>query len=100
ARHRRGDIDSGPLIAGYSISASGFMLGASLAHADTQTARSLLATFKLLGGLTSRDDAEGAARLSFVSGGPLADAIMLAMLTAPRHDHIQALLARSLGAAS
>lgn len=99
ARHRRGDIDSGPLIAGYSISASGFMLGASLAHADARSARSLLATFSLLGGLTSRGDGDGQ-RLSFVSGGPLADAIMLAMLTAPQHDQLPRLLRRSLGGAS
>ncbi len=88
---RASDIDSGPLIFGYSISASGFMLGASRAQGDERSFESLMATFSMLGGLERRELEDGARR-SFVSGGVLADAIMLAMLTAPPHQRIDSLL--------
>ncbi|MEZ4373520.1 MAG: hypothetical protein R3B07_22050 [Polyangiaceae bacterium] len=91
---RHGDIDSGPLVFGYSISASGFMVGASRATGDDASVTSLMAMFDLLGGLERRESA-GGVRLSFVSGGPLADAIMLAMLTAPLHQQIDSLLEAS-----
>ncbi|MCA9628642.1 MAG: hypothetical protein KC766_13280 [Myxococcales bacterium] len=93
-RDRRSDIDSGPLLFGYSISASGFMVGASRAHGDDGSFVNLMATFDLLGGLERREFPDGVRR-SFVSGGPLADAIMLAMLTAPPHHDVGALLERA-----
>lgn len=88
---RHADIDSGPLVLGYSISASGFMVGASRAQGDAETFESLMATFEMLGGAERMQRKDGAYR-SFVSGGALADAIMLAMLTAPPHERIDALL--------
>lgn len=74
-----GDIDSGPLVLGYSISASGFALAGRRMYGDAGSFSRLYATFHLLG--APLDTGEGR---TFVSGGPLADAIMLAMLTAPR----------------
>jgi hypothetical protein len=75
----RGDIDSGPLILGYSISATGFGLGSCRSQGDAACFRRLYATLHLVGAPLETDRT-----FSFVSGGPLADAIMLAMLTAPR----------------
>jgi hypothetical protein len=71
-RHRQGDIDSGPLIGGYSISATGFSLAAARIHHRRTWFRKLYATTHLF----------GAPLEGFVSGGPLGDAILLAMLTA------------------
>jgi hypothetical protein len=75
----RGDIDSGPVVFGYGLSATGFCLGASRIHNDAPYFRSLCATAHLGGAPLSRAD-----RLNYVTGGPLGDAIMLAMLTARR----------------
>jgi hypothetical protein len=74
----RGDIDSGPLILGYSISATGFELGVCRAQRNAACFRSLYATLHLVGAPLETVDG-----FTFASGGPLADAIMLAMLTAP-----------------
>ncbi len=74
----RGDIDSGPLVFGYSISASGFSIATCRLLADRECFDGLWATLEVLGAPRSRG-----AEIGFVSGGPLANAIMLAMLTAP-----------------
>jgi hypothetical protein len=74
-----GDIDSGPLAFGYCISATGFSLAASRIHGDAETFAHLYATAHLFGGPTRRGD-----RLNWATGGALGDAIMYAMLTAPR----------------
>jgi len=72
-----GDIDSGPLVLGWSISAMGFSLGSARAHHDERAFAELYRAFHLFG--APRWSSE---ELSFVSGGPLGDAIVFAMLTA------------------
>ena len=78
-RDRGGDIDSGPLIFGYSISATGFAMAGCRIHEDERCFRSLWSTLHLVGAPTVVDG-----RRTFVSGGPIADSILLAMLTAKR----------------
>lgn len=77
SRWRLGDIDSGPLVLGYSVSATGFMLGAARALDDRETFTSLVATVSLVGGPRFRQG-----RQRFAAGGALGDALMLALLTA------------------
>ena len=73
----RGDIDSGPLVFGYGISATGFAIGSARVHGDHERFEALYATAHLFGApVTLRG------RISFLTGGPLGDAILLAMLTA------------------
>lgn len=74
-----GDIDSGPLIAGFSISATGFALAGCRIHGDPQCFSRLYSTIHLMGAPVERGG-----KRSYVSGGPLSDAIMLAMQTARR----------------
>jgi len=75
----RADIDSGPVVLGFGVSASGFALGASRVHGDLDTFRALSATAHLFGAPLD----EGGVR-TYAFGGPIGDAILLAMLTAPR----------------
>ena len=72
-----GDIDSGPVLFGVSVSATGFALSAARRAHDDEAFASLFRTAALFG--VSVPHGEGA---RFVSGGPLGNAIMLAMLTA------------------
>jgi len=74
---RLGDIDSGPLIFGWSISAMGFHLSGCRVHADRACFTELYRAFHLFGAPTTR-----AGERTFASGGPLGNAIVLAMLTA------------------
>ncbi|MEM1032219.1 MAG: hypothetical protein AAGN82_17860 [Myxococcota bacterium] len=76
-----GDIDSGPLIAGFSIAATGFALAGAKRFGDEATFASLWATARLFGAPRRRDNA-----LHFATGGPLGDAILFAMLTARRDE--------------
>ncbi len=78
-----GDIDSGPLVFGYSISATGFALAGARIHGDSATFERLYRTFHLMGAPLSRRGS-----LSFVSGGALGNAIVFAMLTAPRAEEL------------
>lgn len=73
----RGDIDSGPVVLGVSISATGFALAGSRIHGDAETFESLWATAQLFGAPVDREGTR-----SFALGGPLGDAMMLAVLTA------------------
>ncbi len=73
----RGDIDSGPVLLGVSVSATGFALGASRAHEDAASFTGNWATAYLFGAPVD----QGGAR-NFALGGPIGDAIMFAMLTA------------------
>lgn len=73
----RGDIDSGPVVLGVSISATGFALAGSRIHGDAETFEALWATAYLFGAPVDRDGVR-----SFALGGPLGDAMMLALLTA------------------
>jgi hypothetical protein len=74
----RVDIDSGPVVFGFGVSATGFAIGASRAHDDRDAFASLYATAHLFGAPFD----EGQVR-TFATGGPLGDAILFAMLTAP-----------------
>ncbi len=71
-----GDIDSGPLILGYSISATGFGLSCARLSGDARRFRGLFSTAWLFGAPTLD-------RRALVSGGPLGNAILLAMMTGP-----------------
>ncbi len=75
--HGRGDIDSGPLVFGWSISAMGFGLSGCRVHGDRACFDQLYRAFHLFGAPTSPG-----AEFSFASGGPLGNAIVFAMLTA------------------
>lgn len=73
----RGDIDSGPLVLGRSVSATGLMLGCARQQEDETAFREIFRTVHLFGAPTRQ-----AGRLTFALGGPLGDAMMLALLTA------------------
>jgi hypothetical protein len=73
----RGDIDSGPLFLGFSVSATGFSLAGCRIHGDEACFASTLATTQLFGAPLTRADES-----TYVSGGPLGNAIMFAMQTA------------------
>ncbi len=75
--HGSGDVDSGPLIFGISPSASGFMLASARMFGDRDEFISLYRTAHLVGTPTTRGD-----RRLFITGGPLGNALLLAMLTA------------------
>lgn len=72
----RGDVDSGPLIFGMSPSACGFSLAGARAFGDRDTFVRLYRTAHLMG---TPVDFNG--RRTYVTGGPLGNAILLAMLT-------------------
>ena len=74
-----GDIDSGPVVLGFGVSASGFAIGASRAHGDRETFTGLYATAHLFGAPWDEDGSR-----TYATGGPIGDAILFAMLTAPR----------------
>ncbi len=74
----KGDIDSGPIALGFGVSATGFALGASRANGDREVFTSLYATTHLFG---APFDERG--RRTHATGGPLGDAILFAMMTAP-----------------
>ncbi|MEP7119693.1 MAG: hypothetical protein ABJE95_02240, partial [Byssovorax sp.] len=71
------DIDSGPVVLGVSVSATGFTLAGARIHGDRALYTELYRTADLFG--APHDHAESR---RFISGGPLGDAILLAMLTA------------------
>lgn len=75
--HGRGDIDSGPVVLGVSVSSTGFALAGARIHGDKSTFTGLVRTAYLFGAPTDRDD-----RRNFAFGGPLGDALMFALLTA------------------
>lgn len=72
-----GDVDSGPVVFGVGMSATGFALAGARIHRDRPTYRRLHRTAVLFGAPVERGG-----RRSFVTGGPLGNAILLAMLTA------------------
>jgi hypothetical protein len=75
----RQDIDSGPVVLGFGVSASGFAIGASRAHGDRDTFTALYATAHLFGAPLDEDGTR-----TYATGGPIGDAILFAMLTALR----------------
>ncbi len=78
ARAGRGDADSGPILFGFGVSATGFALGAARANGDSELFARLYATVELFGAPAER----GGVR-RYASGGPIGNAILFAMLTAP-----------------
>lgn len=74
-----GDIDSGPVLLGVSVSATGFTLSAARRQDDRENFAGLYRTAVLFGVPLHREG-----RTRFLTGGPLGNAIMLAMLTARR----------------
>jgi hypothetical protein len=72
-----GDIDSGPVIAGLGVSASGFGLAGARMHGDEHAWRSILRTANAVG--LPRQDARG---FWYRTGGAIGNAILLAMTTA------------------
>jgi hypothetical protein len=74
-----GDIDSGPLLFGVSASASAFALSGARLYDERSLLTELLRTASLVG---MPIETEG--RLSFISGGAVGNAIVLAALTARR----------------
>lgn len=75
----KADVDSGPVVLGFGVSATGFALGASRAHGDAQMFTSLYATAHLFGAPFDEDGVR-----TYTTGGPIGDAILFAMLTAPK----------------
>jgi hypothetical protein len=73
----RDDVDSGPTLLGFGVSASGFAIGGSRIYGDLDTFRALYASAHLFGAPLD----EGGTR-TYVLGGPLGDAILFAMFTA------------------
>lgn len=74
----KGDIDSGPLILGYSLAASGFALGPLRQHGHAALFTAVYRSLDLFGVPVSEDS-----NRRFLAGGPLGNAVLLAMLTAP-----------------
>jgi hypothetical protein len=74
-----GDIDSGPIVFGYGMSATGFTLAGARRYGDHAYFRRLFATAHLCGAPVDRGG-----RREYISGGPLGNAILFAMLTTPR----------------
>lgn len=74
SRSGDGDIDSGPVLFGVGVSATGFALAAARLHGDHQLFTELYRTVDLFG--VPLRDREGR---HFMSGGPLGNAIILAM---------------------
>jgi hypothetical protein len=73
-----GDIDSGPVVFGVSVSASGFALAGAKIYGDRALFTELYRTAHLFGVPVRR----GSGGSRFMSGGPIGNAILLAMMTA------------------
>ena len=71
-----GDIDSGPVILGVSVSATGFALAPARALGRFDSFERIYRTTSLFGAPVSHGD-----RSCFATGGPIGNAILLAMLT-------------------
>jgi hypothetical protein len=76
-KRRAADVDSGPVVLGFGVSASGFAIGASRAHGDREMFTALFATAHLFGAPLDEDGTR-----TYATGGPIGDAILFAMLTA------------------
>ena len=74
----RGDIDSGPIVLGAGLSATGFALAGARLWDDNPGFRAIWATASLWGAPLDRGDAR-----EWVVGGPLGNALLFAMITAP-----------------
>lgn len=72
-----GDIDSGPVVLGVSVSATGFTLASAKLHDDFDLFKHLYRTADFWGVPMHRPKG-----MRYLSGGPLGNAILLAMTTA------------------
>lgn len=79
-----GDIDSGPVLFGLSFSGTGFAMSSARIHGDEDFYVGIYRILYLVG---SPYDANR--KRNFVTGGPLGNAIMLAMLTARQSPRLQ-----------
>ena len=79
-----GDIDSGPVLLGVSVSATGFGIAAARIAGDRDATLALSRTAWLFGVPVDRSADDGADARAWLSGGPLGNALLLAMLTAER----------------
>lgn len=77
AQSGAGDVNSGPVLAGVSVGATGFALGSARMHGDRLLFRQLYRSVHCFG--VPVDTAQGR---SFAAGGLLGNALLLAMLTA------------------
>jgi hypothetical protein len=77
------DVDSGPVVFGFGVSATGFAIGASRAQGDRDAFRALYATAHLFGA-PYLAQAPGSGERRFETGGAIGNAILFAMLTSPR----------------
>lgn len=73
----RGRLDSGPMVFGFSVSATGFGIAGARIHGDREGYRRIFATAYLFGTPEESGD-----EMTYVTGGPLGNALMLTMLTA------------------
>jgi hypothetical protein len=73
-----GDIDSGPIVMGFGVSPTGFHLAGCRLYGHRETFRHLYASAHFAGSPLDRGD-----RREYVTGGPLGNAILFAMVTAP-----------------
>jgi hypothetical protein len=78
----KGDIDSGPIIAGFGVSSTGFAIGAARATGDLATAEALARTATVMGAPVDTGGVRHWKTGAALGGAPLADAILFAMLTA------------------
>jgi hypothetical protein len=76
ARDGPGDVDSGPVILGISVAATGFALAPARAFGDRDAFVALYRTVDLFGMPTADAD-----RRRFTIGGPIGNALLLALLT-------------------
>ena len=76
ARQGHGDIDSGPVVLGVSVAATGFSLASFRAFKHRDAFTRLFRTTTLFGLPARRGEA-----LCFRTGGPIGNALLLAMLT-------------------
>jgi hypothetical protein len=72
----RGDTDSGPVVLGVSVSATGFALAPARAYGYDGAFRRIFRTTELFGAPVVLDGKE-----RFLTGGPIGNALLLAMLT-------------------
>lgn len=78
-----GDGNSGPVLFGVSVGATGFGLGAARAAGDNDAFVHMFRTTNLFGMLSSTKDG----REAFLGGGRLGNSLLLAMLTARRPNN-------------
>jgi len=77
------DIDAGPVLFGLGVSSSGFAVGPARAHGDRETFRGLVSLVHLFG-----LPVDSSGTRTYTTGGPIGDAILLAMLTAPPPESV------------